>query len=101
VVALLKSNVLKLTLGDQVSGCVQCGAVSGPVKYLMVAEENAFVKFLSRCSQIGYVRSTDKHLALIQRIVNSKGMGITITCGWWNSFRKRHPKIMLQKTSCW
>jgi len=54
--AALQFNVPKSTLGDRVSGRVQCGAVSGPTMYLTVAEENKFVKFLSRCSQIGYAQ---------------------------------------------
>ena len=54
------------------------------MKYLMPLEENELSRFLSRCCQIGYVRSK---LALVQRILDSKGMKITLSHGWCDSFR--------------
>ena len=35
-------------------------------------------------------------LALVQRILDSKRMKVTISHGWWDSFRKRHPEFVLR-----
>ena len=94
--AAMQYNVPKSTLGDRVSGRVQPGAVSGPTKYLTPSEENELSRFLSRCCQIGYARSKLEVLALVQRILDSKGMKITLSHGWWDSFRKRHPEFVLR-----
>ena len=34
-------------------------------------------------------------LALVQRILDSKGMKITLSHGWWDLFRKKHPEFVL------
>ena len=94
--ASLQFSVPKSTLGDRVSEIVQPGAVSGPPTYLSLAEEHELVTFLLRSCQIGYARSRLEIIALVQRIVDSKGMDRTITHGWWDSFRKRHPQVVLR-----
>jgi len=94
--AAMQFNVPKSTLGDRISGRVQPGSVSGPTKYLTCAEENDISRFLSRCCQIGYARSKVEVLALVQRILDSKGMKVTLSHGWWDSFRKRHPEFVLR-----
>ena len=94
--AAMQYNVPKSTLGDRVSGRVQPGSVSGPAKYLTLSEEDELSRFLSRCCQIGYARSKLEVLALVQRILDSKGMKVTISHGWWDSFRKRHPEFVLR-----
>ena len=45
--AALQFNVPKSSLGDQVSGCVAHGTMSGPPKYLTDAEEIRIVHFLT------------------------------------------------------
>ena len=86
--AAMQYSVPKSTLGDRVSGRVQPGSVSGPTKYLTLLEENELSRFLSRCCQIGYARSKLEILALVQRILDSKQMNVTLSHGWWDSFRK-------------
>lgn len=94
--AAMQFNVPKSTLGDRISGRIQPGSVSGPPKYLTPSEESELSRFLSRCCQIGYARSKLEVIALVQRILDSKGMKVTVTHGWWDSFRKRHPEFVLR-----
>ena len=35
-------------------------------------------------------------LAIIQNVVHQKGINVTVTNGWWDSFRKRHPSLSLR-----
>ena len=77
--AAMQYNVPRSTLFDRVSGRVQPGAVSGPPKYLTFTEEAELAKFLSRCGAIGYARSKSEILALVQRVLDSRGKGWTVT----------------------
>ena len=92
----MQYNVPKSTLSDRVSGRVQPGAVSGPPKYLTSTEEAELAKFLSRCGAVGYARSKSEVLALVQRVMDSRGKARTVTHGWWDSFQRRHPELVLR-----
>ena len=70
--------------------------MSGPPKYLTLLEEDELFRFLSRFCQIGYACSKLEVLALVQRILDSKGMKVTVSHGWWDLSRKRHPEIVLR-----
>ena len=94
--AAMQFNVPKSTLGDRISGRTQPGSVSGPTRYLTPSEESELARFLSRCCQIGYARSKLEVIALVRRILDSKGMKITLSHGWCDSFRKRHPEFVLR-----
>ena len=94
--AALQFNVPKSTLGDRVSGRVQAGTVSGPAKYLTDTEEENLATFLSRCGVIGYARSKAEVLSLVQRILESRGKHVSVSHGWWASFQRRHPELVLR-----
>ena len=89
-------DVPRATLGDRVSGRVQPGAVSGPPKYLSTNEEKELVKFVLGCASIGYARSRKELIALVQSIIENKGITNHVTNGWWESFCKRHPNLTLR-----
>ena len=72
------------------------GSISGPKKYLTEEEEDELVAFVRRCALIGYPKSRKDMMALVQQIIESKGMQYTITNGWWESFCKRHPDLTLR-----
>ena len=72
------------------------GSTSGPKKYLTEEEEDELVAFVRRCALIGYPKSRKDMMALVQQIIESKGMQYTITNGWWESFCKRHPYLTLR-----
>lgn len=88
------------TLHDRVSGKIALGAVSGPPRYLTNAEEGELVKFLNRCSCLGFARTKRQVIALVQAMVAAKQgkdpHELSITKGWWVSFNKRHPQLTLR-----
>ena len=89
-------QVPKSTLHDRISGKVIHGSCSGPERYLTDAEENSLVKFLYKCSSIGFARSKKQVMALVNEIVQKKGKVKIVSSGWWESFRKRHPDLVLR-----
>ena len=48
--------------------------------------------FLSGCASIGY---THTKIALVQRVVDSKGLSVKVGDGWWRSFMKIHGALTL------
>ncbi len=96
-------GVPRSTLFDRVSGRIQFGARSGPSRYLNDQEEKELVRFLLGCAKIGFARSRQDVLAIVRATV-AKKQGkdpdeVCVTTGWWNSFRKRHPKLTLRSAS--
>ena len=89
-------GVPKSTLHDRVSGRVMAGACSGPPKYLTEEEEDELEQFLAGCASIGYGKSRQQVIQLVQEVVTCKGMHVTVTHGWWESFRRRHPDLTLR-----
>jgi len=86
-----------------VSGRVSSGARSGPPCYLNDQEEKELVNFLIGCSKIGFAKSREEVLAIVQSLV-AKKQGkdpeeVLVTTGWWNSFRKRHPQLTVRVAS--
>ena len=89
-------GVPKSTLGDRMSGRVVPGSTSGPKTYLSPEEETELVKFLLRCAAMGFPKSCEEVLALVQRIVDKKRFLARVTSGWWQSFCSRHPNLTLR-----
>ena len=89
-------GVPKSTLHDRVSGKVALNARSGRKKLLTDEEEASLIEFLVRCASIGYAKSRSDVLAIAQQIARTRDPHAEVTKGWWDSFRKRHPKIMLR-----
>lgn len=94
--AALRFDVPKSTLGDRVSGRVQHGAVSGPPKYLISYEEDELSRFLIKCANIGFPKTRQEVLVLVDNIIASKGISHKVTNGWWEAFCHRHPEITLR-----
>jgi hypothetical protein len=46
---------------------------------------------LSGCASVGFARSRQLVLELVQEVVNRKGYTVRVSHGWWDSFRRRHP----------
>ena len=88
-------NVPKSTLGDRVSGKVCINAKPGPSMYLTQFEEDELTSFLIRCSEIGFPRSWNQVLGLVQQIINNKGIDRHVSNGWWERFVTRNPNISL------
>ena len=92
----LECGIPKSTLGDRISGRVLPGKKSGPQPYLSAEEEDELAMFVTRCASIGYGKTRKDVLALVQRIYSSRGLNITISSGWWDSFVRRHPNLTLR-----
>ena len=89
-------RVPKSTLHDRISGKVIHGTCNGPERYLTDTEESSLVKFLHKCCSIGFARSKKQVMALVNEIVQKKGKAKAVSSGWWESFRKRHPDLVLR-----
>ena len=75
------------------------GAVSGPNRYLNAQEEEELVHFLLECASIGYPRSRQAVIGMVECILNDRGVQRTVTHGWWESFCHHHPNISLRTTA--
>ena len=67
------NQVPKSTHHDRISDKVIHGSHSGPECYLTDTEENSVVKFLYKCSSIGFARSKNQVIALVNEIVQKNG----------------------------
>ena len=92
-------GVPKSTLGDRISGKVLPGTKSGPLSYLTEKEEQELVTFLTRSSAIGYGRTRKEVIAIVERLLFSRGIHKYVTNGWWESFSKRHTELVLRTAS--
>ena len=88
-------DIPKSTLHDRVSGRVLAGGCSGPPKYLTVEEEEELEDFLIGCASVGYARSRYQVMQLVGEVVSHKGLATGVTHGWWEGYKKRHPKLTL------
>ena len=94
-----KFSVPRSSLHDRVSGRVQHGKQAGKPPYLTLEEEEEVVKFLIKCANIGYPRTRTQALALVQQIIDQKGIPRMITFGWWQRFCQRHEVLVLRSAA--
>jgi hypothetical protein len=57
--------------------------------------EDELVRFIEGCNTIGYSR-TKQIMELVQLVMSDKGRNVKVTEGWWSSFRRRHPQLVLR-----
>ncbi len=70
---------------------------TGHRRYLSNEEEYELVNFLIGCANIGYARSCKQILAMVESYLNDvKGYSISLTNGWWDKFKTRHPDISVR-----
>ena len=79
-------KIPRSTLHDHVSGKIALGARSGPDPYLSVEEEEELASFLVQTAEIGYPHTKRQVLALVQQIINKKGIDANVSNGWWERF---------------
>jgi len=91
-----KYGVPRSTLHDHITGKVEHGSKPGRGSYLSSAEEEEIVSFLIKCARIGYPHTHKQIMALVQAIVKEKGIETTISDGWWERFKQRHPNLTLR-----
>jgi len=85
-------NVPRSTLNDRTRGKIVHGAHSGP-PYLTPSEDDELARFLIRCARIGYPRSRQQVLALVQQVMKSKGIQGT---SWWSRYKVKHKELALR-----
>ena len=88
------------TLKDRLSGRVVHGRNPGPEPYLNVEEEQELVGHLINASNIGYSKTRQEVLNIVERYVERKEhtslRSSTVTHGWWQKFLKRNPSLCLR-----
>ena len=84
------------TLHDHMSGKIDIGAKPGPKPYLNDEEEEELAGFLVQVADIGYPKTKIQVLALVQQIIESKGISATVSNGWWERFVVRHSELTLR-----
>ena len=94
-------GVPRTTLKDILSGRVVQGANPGPTPYLSIEEAAELIQHLLTCANIGYPKTKNELLAIVQQAVHKK-RGVEAAesfngKGWWNRFVQRWPKICLCK----
>ena len=89
-------GVPKSSLHDRVSGKIQHGARPGPKAYLTFEEEEELAGFLVHTADIGFPRTVAQVLALVQQVLDFKGIDKVCTHGWWQRFCQRHKEISLR-----
>ena len=88
-------GVPRSTLSDYISGKVSMEGRSGAL-YLTLEEEAELEKFLVQSADIGYPRTRKDILGLVQQILDNKGIGVTVTTGWFERFRQCHPHLVFK-----
>ena len=88
-------GIPRSTLHDHVSGRVT-HSKPGPEPYLSLEEEEELANFLLKCARIGYPKTRQQVLALVQDIVSCRRPEVLVTNGWWERFTKRHPHVTLK-----
>ena len=78
-----------------VTGKTDVDVKPGPDPYLTFEEEQ-LASFLIQTAKIGYPHTKNQVLALVQQIVDSKGIDTTVTNGWWEQYRQHHPRLTLK-----
>ena len=101
--AALEFNVPRTTLKDRVAGRVAHGSNMGPKPYLTYEEEQELVEFLMNCSKMGYGKTRQDVMKLVESYIIKKGItlednrGSKLSNGWWVRFLQRWPKLSLRK----
>ena len=78
-------------------GRVCPGTLSGRKKYLSDTEEQELVRFITKSAEIGYGYTVREITCLVQDVVEKKGITTTLSHGWWEGFKARHPGIVRRK----
>uniref|UniRef100_A0A1X7SME6 HTH CENPB-type domain-containing protein n=1 Tax=Amphimedon queenslandica TaxID=400682 RepID=A0A1X7SME6_AMPQE len=84
----------QLCMTGLISGCVQFGSTSGPESYLS-EEERELVQFIEACTDIGFSRTKSQIIELV-RVMMHKKKDVNVSLGWWTSFRRQHPHVVLR-----
>lgn len=94
--AFFRYSIPRSTLGDRLSGRALPGSKSGPPRLLTDREESELENFLFDCSKIGYGKTRKDVMSIVNRFLHYRGINNPVSNGWWSSFCKRHPDVVLR-----
>ena len=64
-------------------------------------EEKELTNFVIHCAKIGYARTRQQILAIVEAVVRKKrGPTATVSHGWWYSFLSQHPELSVCTAEC-
>ncbi len=86
----------KRPLKDRIIRARDQRLTSGPPRYLTDEEEKEPAVFLHYCAKVGYARTRLLVMALVQQTLKGKGLNVQVSNGWWESFKRRNPKLSLR-----
>jgi len=75
-------GIPRSTLHDHVSGRIEHGALPGPNPCLTREEEEELIAFLICCAAIGYPHTRYQIMAIVQEMLEGKGIQTSISDGW-------------------
>ena len=87
-------GIPRATLSDYYLGKSALGSRPG-CSYLTGEEEGELVSFLFQVAQIGFPCTKKQVIAIVQEIVDSKGIDRVVIPGWWQRFSECHPNVTL------
>ena len=64
--------------------------------FLTSDEEEELVSFLCRTASIGHGRTRQEVIAIVERVLSSRGVTKSVSSGWWAAFVGRHPELALR-----
>ena len=91
-----RHGVPRSTLSDYINGKNKSSEHRSGAPYLTVEEEEELVSFLIQSASIGYPRTRKDILCLVQQIMDKKREDVTVSNGWLERFRQRHPQLTLK-----
>ena len=95
-VAADKYSVPRSSLHNRVSGKVGFQSCPGPSPYLSFEEEEELASFLIQVTKLGYPHTRKQVLSMVERILTSKGLQVSVSSGWFERFCQRHPYLALK-----
>ena len=88
-------SIIHNRIRNKVSGACRPGSE----KYLSTIEEEELSHFLLGCAAIGYPRTRQQVVTIVQQHIWKKGIEKEVTSGWWQQFRERYLHITLRTPS--
>ena len=74
--AAMECGVIRTTLKDCMSGCVEHGVNPGLLPYLKKEEKKELAVFLKKCTSIGYGKTRKQYLAIVEAYVTNNKKGL-------------------------
>jgi hypothetical protein len=54
------------------------------------------MSFITKCAGMGYAKTKKEVITLVEGMLSEKYRSVTVSNGWWESFKQKHPTITLR-----